>query len=392
MKMWTELCPPFLTFFNCNEACNMPKSNFSEFSSFTFFPGQHWSHTWERQHELVTRFAKLLAGRTISVCSPLGLINHNPISSEFFQKIKAYHKLQDKAINQNPILENMKMCNSRHIPFHFSLTGKINYALMKHQMGMTNNNFFWSTYMNPTVYEFFRKSSLKIYDIAERRSANPLLNEKIKAWERKAVREADLVIVDNHATMEDYRNLNPRIQYIPQGVNPETFFKREGIAIREYIGYIGNLHFAINYDFLKELIQINKKEKFLIIGSVLEESAKSIIQMPNVTYIPKTPKTELNSYLAKMKLGLIPYVVNEHTAGVYPTKLFEYLAAGVPVLSTPLPEVVQYADSDYMCISTAPIGVSDLDFPMRKVEHIIRGNTWDARWEKYLKCIEKCLE
>ena len=370
----------------------MSNLSLSDFSSFTLFPGQHWSHTWERQHELVTRFAKLLEGKVISVCSPLGLINHNPFSLNFFQKIRTYNKLQVKIINQNPILDNMKMCNLRHIPFHLSMIGKINYALMKHGMGMTNNNFFWSTYMNPTIYEFFKRSSFKIYDIAERRSTNPLLNEKIRAWERKAVREADLVIVDNHVTMEDYLNLNPRIQYIPQGVNLETFFKSESSTTREYIGYIGNLHFAINYDYLKKLIQINKDEKFLIIGGILEEAAKSIIQMPNVTYIPQIAKTELNSYLAKMKLGLIPYIINAHTVGVYPTKLFEYLAAGVPVLSTPLPEVAQYADNDYMCISANPINVSNLAFPMHQVEDIINRNTWDVRWKNYVKNIEQCLE
>lgn len=186
--------------------------------------------------------------------------------------------------------------------------------------------------------------------------------------------------------------MNPRIQYIPQGVNLETFFKSESSTTREYIGYIGNLHFAINYDYLKKLIQINKDEKFLIIGGILEEAAKSIIQMPNVTYIPQIAKTELNSYLAKMKLGLIPYIINAHTVGVYPTKLFEYLAAGVPVLSTPLPEVAQYADNDYMCISANPINVSNLAFPMHQVEDIINRNTWDVRWKNYVKNIEQCLE
>ncbi len=370
----------------------MARLSLFDFSSFTLFPGQHWSHTWERQHELVTRFAKLLRGKVISVCSPLGLINYNPFSLEFFQKIKKYNKSQVGIINQNPILDNMNMCNLRHIPFHSSMIGKINYSLMKHGMGMTDNNFFWSTYMNPTIYEFFKRSSFKVYDIAERRATNPLLNENVKAWERKAVREADLVIVDNHITMKDYQYLNPRIQYIPQGVNLDTFFLSESSTEREYIGYIGNLHFAIDYDYLKKLIQLNKKEKFLIIGGILEEAAKSIIQMPNVTYIPQIPKVELNSYLAKIKLGLIPYIINDHTVGIYPTKLFEYLAAGVPVLSTPLPEVVQYADNDYMRISAEPIDLSNLSFPMQQVWNIISHNTWDVRWEDYMKNIEQCLE
>ncbi len=71
-----------------------------DFNSYTFFPGQHWTHTWERQHELVTRFATELAEKKINVCSPLGLLNHNPFSKHFFEKIGNYWKSQAQRSQQ----------------------------------------------------------------------------------------------------------------------------------------------------------------------------------------------------------------------------------------------------------------------------------------------------
>lgn len=191
------------------------------FSSYTFFPGQHWAHSWERQHEIISRFATILQDKRIFVSSPLGLLNHNPFSIDFFKRIVSYKHSQKNAGIQNPIMDNMELVSAKHLPFHNNIIGKINYTLMKSAMSMSDNNFFWATYMNPTIYEFFRRSKFKIYDLAERRSTNPHLNNRILEWERKAVKESDLVIADNHATIEDYRLLNDNIHYIPQGVNVE---------------------------------------------------------------------------------------------------------------------------------------------------------------------------
>lgn len=364
--------------------------NISEFDTFLFFPGQHWNHTWERQHELVSRFAKLLNDSEIQVASPTGLVNHNPFSISFFRRIVSHSKAQS-FVGQNPIRDNMKMLNLKYIPFHNNMVGKLNYQIIEKQLHFSSSNFFWSSYMNPTVYEFFRKSRFKVYDLAERRSKNRKLPESIKALERKAVTEANVVFVDNKATLEDYRNLNENIFYIPQGVNTSSFYEKNNVE-RKYIGYIGNLHFAIDYDYLNKLITINKHESFLLIGSVMEQDAYKILDHPNVTHINYLPKDELNNYLAQMKVGLIPYVIDDVTIGVYPTKLFEYLAAGVPVISSPLPEVVQYANPNYLSIMSQPQDLSNVSFDRKNIFDIVRENTWDNRWSKYQLIIAQCLK
>ena len=365
--------------------------NIQDFNSYTFFPGQHWSHTWERQHELVSRFADLLNSHLINVMSPLGLINHNPFSFDFIKRILSYSRQQDMNGWLNPIKNNMTMVNLKHLPFHDTLSSEINYRLLRSQVKISDNNFFWSTYMNPTLYKLFSSSSFRILDLAERRSANPFLSDEIKYLERKAVHEADLVIIDNHAAIDDYYDLNSNIYYIPQGVNKESFNIINNNE-RKYIGYIGNLHFAIDYILLRELIKMNPNEHFLLIGGILEENANMVLELDNVTHIKQIPKSELNNYLSQMKLGLIPYLINERTKGVYPTKLFEYLAAGVPVLSTPLPEVIQYANESFLRISNEPIHLSSLSFDMIGCTEIIEENTWDARWSSYINIIQKCLE
>ncbi len=362
----------------------------SEFDNYLFFAGQHWNHTWERQHELVTRFSSELNKSNIQVISPTGLVNHTPFSISFWKRIVNHVKSQ-KASDNNPVQKNMKMMDVKYIPFHNNFIGQLNYRIIKRQIKFSDNVFFWSTYMNPTLYEFFRRSKFKVYDLAERRSSNPKLSCEIKELERKAVSEADIVFVDNHATYIDYKDLNDNIYYIPQGVNTSAFYPIDNPE-RKYIGYIGNLHFAIDYDFFENLIKLNKDEAFLIIGNIMEEQAHRLLRYSNVQHIEGMPKNELNKYMAKMKIGLIPYLLNDVTVGVYPTKLFEYLASGVPVVSTPLPEVKQYSNPSYLKISSEPIKLSDLSFDKSGIHDIVIDNTWDNRWQMYIEKINSCLK
>jgi glycosyltransferase involved in cell wall biosynthesis len=361
----------------------------SDFDSYTFFPGQHWCHTWERQHELISRFSKLLCNQEIKIFSPLGLLNHNPLNATFWKRILLYEKAQN-SIEINPIERNMKMLNCIHIPFHSHLVGKFNSNLIRELYNIRPKNFFWATYMNPTLYNIFKKSTFRVYDIAERRSRNPLLPLSVKDLERKAVQESDIVFVDNYATYNDYRDLNRNMYYVPQGVNTETFFKTKDE--KKYIGYIGNLHSAVDYDFLEELIQRNPQEDFLFIGSILEKRAYSLLKYQNVTHLGQMAKKDLNQYLAKMKCGLIPYLINDVTIGVYPTKLFEYLAANVPVISTRLPEVIQYENPAYLQIISSPQSLVNLEFTMNGASRLIEENTWNVRWNVYINSIEKCLK
>ncbi|MDD3416728.1 MAG: glycosyltransferase [Lachnospiraceae bacterium] len=360
-----------------------------EFKSYSFFPGQHWDHTWERQHEIVTRLSKEI-GSQVEVCRPLGFINHNPFSIKFIKRIVNYRKHIGNESIKNPLEPNINLIGGSYIPWHNSTIGKINFRLLNAQIEISDNNFFWSTYINPTIYEFFKRSRFKVYDIAERRSKNNLVPQKIKELERKVVAESDVVFIDNQATINDYKDLNQNIYYIPQGVNTDTFFPNDDCP-KEYIGYIGNLHFAIDYDFFEQLIQINQNQKFLIIGAIIEKKAFSLLKYPNVTYVPQVAKNELNSYLSKMKVGLIPYLINDVTVGVYPTKLFEYISSGVPVISTNLPEVAQYANNDYLKIINNP-ELINVDFSFKNTETILKENTWDMRWNEYLKRINQCLK
>jgi hypothetical protein len=104
--------------------------------------------------------------------------------------------------------------------------------------------------------------------------------------------------------------------------------------------------------------------------------------------VGQVPKNELQKYLDEITFGLIPYKVNEYTKGVYPTKLFEYLGAGVPVISTPIPEVKQYSNGKFIFIESEPKLIEyQVDF--NGLTPLLNENTWEERFKKYLKSISQ---
>lgn len=359
------------------------------FSTFTFFPAQHWSHTWERQHELVYRLANGLRDKEIQVVSPLGLIDYNFFSRAFINKFKTYrHK--GATLNINPVLPNMNFKSSFFFPKLNSLATSFNYRMLKDKIQVSDRNFFWSTYMNPVVYKVFKQSSFKIIDIAERRQKNDQLSNEIKELEKKAISEADIVFIDNRITIEDYKDLNPNIFYVPQGVNTSQF--RNMTKTENCIGYMGNFHGALDFDYLHRLIEINADRKFLIVGAPENnKDAKNLSRYKNVEVVGSVPKSELQQYVNRMAIGLIPYRLTELTKGVFPTKLFEYLSAGIPVISTPIPEVQQYDDYPFIKLMEMPEKI-DTNFKMEDAPAFIQENTWDARFNFYLNKIEQCLK
>lgn len=354
----------------------------SGFSNYIFFPAQPWSHAWERQHEILFRLAGEIQ-KEIYIFPPLGLVEYNMFSKKTVEKIIKKIK-KSKSLNNSRIKQdNMNFINSLYIHRFDTLSTKVNYELLNRKLRSSKGeNFFWSTYVNPTVYEFFKKSQFRILDLAERRQKNEHLSLKMKELEMKAVSEAELVIVDNLSTYEDYKHLSNNIVYIPQGYD-SNLIKLPNEKKGNKIGYIGHLHAHINYDYLFKLIEINSDKDFLIVGGILDKRAEKLRKYKNVTLTGQVAKQELPKYLKEMKYGLIPYSVNEFTDGVFPTKLFEYLGAGVGVISTPLPEILQYQNSKNVFVESSPISIQH-DLSLQGLKEFLIENTWEARFDKYI--------
>lgn len=152
------------------------------------------------------------------------------------------------------------------------------------------------------------------------------------------------------ANFESYVS-NP-IRIVPNGaerfdVIADKLSLIEGIAQtgRPTIGYVGNLRDRIDWELLEGLVRMRPEWSFVFAGSAEDNSnIASIAKFANVRFLGVVEYHDLPSFLMSIDVGIVPHIVNDMTNSMNPLKVYNYLAAGVPVVSTAIPNLNELVD------------------------------------------------
>lgn len=107
-------------------------------------------------------------------------------------------------------------------------------------------------------------------------------------------------------------------------------------------GFFGLIQHWVDVEMIAATARLRPQYAFALLGEV-RANVSLLEGLPNVRLLGRRPYCDLPAYCARFSAGLLPFKRNELTRNVNPIKLREYLAAGLPVISTPLPEVERYA-------------------------------------------------
>ena len=175
--------------------------------------------------------------------------------------------------------------------------------------------------------------------------------EQVLADEADLCRRADLVVTTSQVLQRAKAPLNPNTVLIPHGVDYEHFASavRGELAApadlagipHPIIGFFGLIRDWVDLPLIAELARRRGDWHFVLIGDATVDLS-AYRALPNMHFLGGRSYADLPAYCGQFDVGVIPFVVNEMTRSVNPIKLREYLAAGLPVVSSPLPEVRAY--------------------------------------------------
>lgn len=239
-----------------------------------------------------------------------------------------------------------------------------------------------------------------IYDCADEHSAFSYAGLLDLANENRLVASADLVICSAARLMVNKLQLNERVYYLPNAVDPDYFsgdaFPPTDLADipRPVIGFVGGVSEWVDLDLVAHLARTYPDCSVVLIGPVDSQVYQRLTRLPNVHLLGSRPYNQVYRYLTNFDVGIIPFKVNELTLSVSPLKLYEYLAAGLPTVTTNLPEIYPY--KEIACIARTNREfvelVGDLlrDPPSREYLRRAAGTqTWQSRANQVVSIVDQ---
>lgn len=176
--------------------------------------------------------------------------------------------------------------------------------------------------------------------------------EAIDAAETRLLKRSDVVLATSKPLLVKCQRSHSNVHLVRHGVDHGHFASALGHPAppeelreipRPIAGFVGLIDHWFDTQLMSAVAERMPDVSFVLIGDVRVDLGR-LADLPNVHLLGRKSYTELPKYLATFDAGLIPFVRNQLTESVNPIKLREYLAAGLPVVSTDLPEVRRYEE------------------------------------------------
>jgi glycosyltransferase involved in cell wall biosynthesis len=251
-----------------------------------------------------------------------------------------------------------------------------------------------------------------IYDCMDELSAFKNPPPMMKEYEADLFESADLVFTGGYSLFEAKRHLHKNIHAFPSSIEAEHF-QQARMAIEEpddqrdiprpRLGFFGVIDERFDIELIDGLAKARPDWQLVMIGPVVKIDPNDLPRRPNIHYLGSKSYQQLPAYLGGWDIALLPFARNESTRFISPTKTPEYLAAGVPVISTSIrdvvrpyghDELVKIADSVEEVIAAAEWFLSpdfDKQAWLRRVDTALLYNSWDRTWQDMAKLIQKVL-
>jgi glycosyltransferase involved in cell wall biosynthesis len=176
------------------------------------------------------------------------------------------------------------------------------------------------------------------------------------------IRAADQVIVTSPQLFERKGNFNTQTIQVPNGVDYAKFSAATNEPAdlasipRPRFGYVGVVQIQLDLELLYRVATRRPQWSFVLVGprGFLGGKAQTLERLailPNVHLLGNRPLRELPAYMQHMDVSMMCYAVNDYTNCIYPLKLHEYLAAGRPVVSTPIRSVLSFGGTVRLAVS-----------------------------------------
>lgn len=366
------------------------------------FPVIDWEFRWQRPQQLSRQFAarghRVFYITTDVVC----------ISKEHAARDEVCRYVKFKKVDRNVWL--VTLCAHRHLNLYQDQMDKLDIQYLKWSLEHVLAKFAVTSYVSivdlpfwtPLVTAMNRHNI--IYDCMDDHAGFSTNHADVIHQEDLLIQKANVVLTSSQVLHQRVRELNPSSILVRNAADVSHFAGWAGSAPAELssitgpvIGYYGAISDWFDIGLIETMARNRPEWTFALIGHTFGCNTSGVEQLPNVLLLGEKPYEELPGYLHRFDCAIIPFVQNNLTQATNPVKLYEYLAAGKPVVSTPLPELTEIA-ADMVEIADSPAAFEaaveralSIEAAQPEAARIRRKfamcNTWGHRYEMLHRAI-----
>jgi len=247
-----------------------------------------------------------------------------------------------------------------------------------------------------------------VFDCMDELSAFAGAPEELRDREDELFQKADVVFTGGQSLYEAKRNRHSNVHAFPSSVDVKHFARARSatadpadqVAIpRIRLGFFGVIDERMDYDLIRGIAGARPDWHLVLIGPTAKVDRAMLPRARNIHYLGQKAYEELPRYIAGWDVAILPFARNDATRFISPTKTPEYLAAGKPVVSTSIRDVVRpyglrglarIADTvaDFAAAVEAALAEDAID-RMRAADAFLTQLSWDGTWTRMRQLIEQ---
>lgn len=354
-----------------------------------------WDFVYQRPQHLISRFAKVYP-RVFFVEEPM------------HDSVKAYLEVSPREGNLSVVIPHMEQGlseeASRETQKRLLDEFFVEYRIEKYK-------FWYYTPMALTFSDHY-EPDMVIYDCMDELCSFKFAPQTLKNMEAKLLQRSDIVFTGGHTLYQAKKDKHENIHPFPSSIDRAHFAlarqqqpepKDQKNIPHPRLGFYGVIDERFDIDLIAGMAKERPDWHFVMLGPIVKIDPASLPKMNNVHFLGSKGYNELPTYVSGWDIALIPFLINDSTKYISPTKTPEYLAAGKPVISTPITDVVDpYGKNNLVSIaSTVDEFVKAADYELKngtkdiwlsQVDEFLLDNSWDQTWSRMSDLINKTLE
>jgi UDP-galactopyranose mutase len=272
------------------------------------------------------------------------------------------------------------------------------------------NYIVW--FYTPMMIEWGRdlKPEAVVYDCMDQLSAFKNAPPELIPREGRLFEMADLVFTGGRSLYEAKREDHKAVYAFPSSIEKEHFARARQInedlpeqshIAHPRVGFVGVIDERCDIELLSSIAELRPNVNFIMVGPVVKIDENSLPRRENIHYLGQKNYDELPAILAGWDVAMMPFALNESTRYISPTKTPEFLAAGLPVVSTPIADVVTpYGDEGLVSIASTPqefvsaidAALNDVDSDRsERADEFLSELSWDNTFGSMYQLITECV-